>query len=99
MTYQAPLDDILSALKTAADLEGRLESGLYGDLDVDTLAAVIKEAGKFGAEVLEPLNRVGDKAGSKLVDGKVVTPEGVIRRDDPSARVLHVEENFRQRLE
>ncbi len=76
MTYQAPVDDILSALKTAADLEGRLESGLYGDLDVDTLAAVIKEAGKFGAEVLEPLNRVGDKAGSKLVDGKVVTPEG-----------------------
>ncbi len=76
MTYQAPVDDILRALKTAADLETRIVGGLYGELDVDTLAAVIDEAGKFGAEVLEPLNRVGDKTGSKLVDGKVVTPEG-----------------------
>ncbi len=76
MTYQAPVDDILAALKTAADLEGRLDAGLYGDLDADTLAAVIVEAGKFGAEVLEPLNRIGDKTGSKLVDGKVVTPVG-----------------------
>lgn len=76
MTYQAPVDDILTALKTAADLEGRLDAGLYGDLDADTLAAVIEEAGKFGAEVLDPLNRIGDKAGSELVDGKVVTPEG-----------------------
>ncbi len=76
MTYQAPVDDIMRALKTAANLEGRLESGLYGDLDADTLVAVIEEAGKFSAEVLEPLNRVGDKEGSKLVDGKVVTPQG-----------------------
>lgn len=76
MTYQAPVDDIMRALKTAANLEGRLEEGLYGDLDADTLSAVIEEAGKFGAEVLEPLNRVGDKAGSRLVDGRVITPEG-----------------------
>ncbi|MCB1513854.1 MAG: acyl-CoA dehydrogenase [Hyphomicrobiaceae bacterium] len=76
MTYQAPVDDILTALKTAADLGGRIDAGLYGDLDAETLEAVIAEAGKFGAEVLEPLNKVGDKAGSRLVDGKVVTPEG-----------------------
>jgi len=76
MTYQAPVDDILDALKVAAGLEGRMRRGVYGDLDADTLAAVIEEAGKFGAEVLEPLNRVGDKTGSRLIDGKVVTPEG-----------------------
>ena len=76
MAYQAPVDDILAALKTAADLDQRLAAGLYGELDVDTLAAVIGEAGKFGAEVLEPLNRVGDKAGSRLVDGRVETPPG-----------------------
>ncbi|MCB1505380.1 MAG: acyl-CoA dehydrogenase [Hyphomicrobiaceae bacterium] len=76
MTFQAPVDDILLALKTASDLEARISAGLYDDLDADTLAAVIEEAGKFGAEVLEPLNRVGDKAGSKLVNGEVVTPQG-----------------------
>ncbi|MFV0297460.1 MAG: acyl-CoA dehydrogenase family protein, partial [Hyphomicrobiaceae bacterium] len=76
MTYQAPVDDIMRALKTAANLEARLEDGLYGDLDADTLGAVIEEAGKFSSEVLDPLNRIGDKAGSKLVDGRVVTPQG-----------------------
>ena len=76
MTYQAPVDDIMRALKTAANLEGRLEDGLYGDLDADTLGAVIEEAGKFSSEVLDPLNRIGDKAGSKLVDGRVETPQG-----------------------
>ena len=76
MTYQAPVDDILLALKTAVDLDGRLAAGLYDDLDIETLTAVIEEAGKFGAEVLDPLNSVGDKQGSRLVDGKVVTPDG-----------------------
>ena len=45
-------------------------------VDEDTIRAVIAEAGKFGAEVLEPLDSVGDRTGSKLVDGKVVTPPG-----------------------
>lgn len=70
MTYSAPVDDILVALKTAADLEGRMGAGLYGDLDIDTLEAIIAEAGKFGSEVLEPINGVGDKSGSRLVNGR-----------------------------
>ena len=76
MTYAAPVDDILSALKSAANLDQRMALGLYGDLDEATLRAVVEEAGKFGSEVLEPLNRDGDRHGSKLVNGKVVTPPG-----------------------
>ena len=49
---------------------------MLGGLDEDTIRAVIEEAGKFGAEVLDPLSSPGDRAGSKLVDGKVVTPPG-----------------------
>ena len=45
-------------------------------MDEDTIRAVLEEAGKFGAEVLDPLSAPGDRAGSKLVDGKVVTPPG-----------------------
>ncbi|MEZ5843122.1 MAG: acyl-CoA dehydrogenase [Hyphomicrobiaceae bacterium] len=76
MTYQAPVDDIMSALNSAVGLGRQLEAGLYDGLDADTIRAVIEEAGRFAAEVLEPLNGAGDRAGSRLVDGRVVTPPG-----------------------
>jgi len=76
MTYQAPVDDIMHALKTAADLDGLIARGMLGGVDEETVRAVIEEAGKFGAEVLDPLSAPGDRAGSRLVDGKVVTPPG-----------------------
>ena len=76
MTYQAPVDDILHALKAAADLDDLIAHGLLDGVDEDTIRAVISEAGKFGAEVLDPLSAPGDRVGSKLIDGKVVTPPG-----------------------
>ncbi|MFN3868517.1 MAG: acyl-CoA dehydrogenase [Hyphomicrobiaceae bacterium] len=66
----------MAALKSAANLDAAMASGRYGDLDEATLRAVIEEAGKFGAEVLEPINRDGDRYGCKLVDGRVITPPG-----------------------
>ena len=75
MTYRAPIDDIMLALKAAAGLPELIDKGVV-DLDQDTLRAILEEAGKFGTEVLDPLNVVGDRTGSKLVDGKVVTPQG-----------------------
>ncbi len=75
MTYQAPVDDIMFALKTAVGLEGLIEQGVV-EADEDTIRAVLEEAGKFGSEVLAPLSRPGDETGSKLVDGKVETPAG-----------------------
>lgn len=76
MAYQAPVNDILFALRSAAGLDRLIEEGLYGGLDLDTMAAVLNEAGRFAGEVLEPLNWPGDREGSKLVDGGVVTPKG-----------------------
>jgi alkylation response protein AidB-like acyl-CoA dehydrogenase len=76
MTYRAPVDDILFALKTAGGLDGLIAGGHAGAIDEDTIRAIIEEAGKFGSEVLDPLNRVGDTVGSRLIDGKVVTPPG-----------------------
>jgi 3-(methylsulfanyl)propanoyl-CoA dehydrogenase len=76
MIYQAPVDDIMHALKTAAGLDGLIASGVLEGVDEETIRAIIAEAGKFGAEVLEPLDTVGDRTGSRLVDGKVVTPPG-----------------------
>jgi acyl-CoA dehydrogenase len=75
MSYVAPVDDILHALKTAAGLEALIADGTIST-DMDTVEAVITEAGKFGAEVLDPLNWSGDQEGSKLVNGVVHTPKG-----------------------
>ena len=76
MAYEAPVEDILFALKSAADVPQLIESGVYDGLDEDTLRAIVEEAGKFGSDVLDPLNRVGDTVGAKLADGHVLTPEG-----------------------
>jgi acyl-CoA dehydrogenase len=76
MTYSAPVDDIVTALKTVADLDARLANGLYPGLDSETIRAVIEQAGHFAADVLAPLNWSGDRAGSKWVDGVVTTPPG-----------------------
>jgi len=76
MAYTAPVDDIVFALKTAVGLDALIASGIYEGLDEDTVRAVVEEAGKFGAEVLDPLNRVGDKTTSKLANGTVETPPG-----------------------
>ena len=75
MTYHAPVDDIMFALETAAGLAGMIQDGVVA-VDQETVRAILEEAGKFGADVLDPLNTPGDRTGSKLVDGRVVTPAG-----------------------
>jgi acyl-CoA dehydrogenase len=76
MTYRAPINDMLLALNHGAGLQAALKAGHYGDFDGDIAAAVLEEAGKFASDVLAPLNRVGDKHGIKLADGKVTTAPG-----------------------
>ncbi len=76
MTYDAPVNDILSALKTAADWPRLMANGAVGDLDLETVAAVLAEAGTFAAEVLAPLNWSGDRAGAKFNAGNVTTAPG-----------------------
>ncbi|HEX2840001.1 acyl-CoA dehydrogenase [Hyphomicrobium sp.] len=77
MSYVAPVDDILFALKTVGDVSGDMDKGCdVAGLDEETLQAIIEEAGKFASEELAPLNKAGDRTPSRWVDGKVVTPPG-----------------------
>jgi acyl-CoA dehydrogenase len=69
MMYQPPLPQILLALQTAGQLEAR-------DISASDAEAILGEAGRFAAERIAPLNRVGDQKSAKLVDGHVVTPPG-----------------------
>jgi alkylation response protein AidB-like acyl-CoA dehydrogenase len=48
----------------------------YGEVNAELAEAVLGEAAKFAREVLDPLNRQGDKQGARLVDGRVSAPAG-----------------------
>ena len=76
MSYRAPLDDIGFALRHAAGLGTAVEQGLFGELSLDDVDAVVAEAGRFAGEVIAPLNRVGDTFGAKFKDGAVTTAPG-----------------------
>src|SRR5258707_9773756 len=76
MTYRAPINDMLLALNHGAGLQAAVKAGHYGDFDADLPALVLEEAGKFAADVLAPLNKVGDEHGITLDAGKVTTAPG-----------------------
>ena len=76
MTYHAPLADMSFALKYGTSLLPALEEGLLGDLTMDDVEAVLAEAGRMAAEVIAPLDRVGDRVGATIKDGVVTTAPG-----------------------
>lgn len=48
----------------------------YSELSPDLVKAVVAEGGRLAAEVMAPLNEVGDAHGCQLTDGEVTTPPG-----------------------
>ena len=74
--YQPPLEEIRFALRHHARLPELLDYPRFKSFDEDLIIGLLAEAGKFMSEVISPLNAVGDREGSRLVDGKVVTPTG-----------------------
>jgi len=74
MTYKAPVRDILFSLDAAAEF-GRL-TALFPHADSETSQAVLEGAGALAANVLAPLNRIGDTVGAKLENGVVRTAPG-----------------------
>ncbi len=73
--YQAPTKDMNYILHDLLQVSIQNVPG-YEELDADFTAAVLEEAGKISAEVVAPLNAVGDKEGCRLENGVVITPTG-----------------------
>ncbi|WP_439496941.1 acyl-CoA dehydrogenase family protein [Bosea sp. (in: a-proteobacteria)] len=76
MSYRAPVEDMVATLRHVAGLDRLMSDGLAPELDGGMTEAILDEAGKFAADVIAPLNTIGDKVGSKLKDGIVTTPPG-----------------------
>ena len=75
--YRAPLAEMHFVMTELAGLDDVAQLPGFEDATPDTVAAILEEADKFATEVLDPLNRAGDREGARLRDdGRVTTPAG-----------------------
>jgi len=74
--YRAPVEEIAFTLKEVAGLRAAVEEGLFGDLSLDLVDAILAEAGRFASEEVAPLYKAGDEHGAVLEDAAVATPPG-----------------------
>jgi len=76
--YTPPLRDMQFVLHEMLEVEKHLKKlPQHAEIDAATIDTVLEEGGKFCAEVLFPLNQIGDREGCKRnADGSVTTPRG-----------------------
>ena len=74
--YVAPLKDMQFVIEELVGLDQFAGISKFAEVTPALVEQVLAEAGKFGAEVLAPLNRVGDVQASTLKDAAVNTPPG-----------------------
>jgi alkylation response protein AidB-like acyl-CoA dehydrogenase len=76
MPYTPPLRDFAFILDHVAGFEQVRATDRFAEATPDTVQAILSEGGKLCAEVIAPLQRVGDKHPARLENGKVVSPPG-----------------------
>ena len=76
-SYTAPVRDMQFILHELLKID-RYNDVLVGFAEAtsDTIAAILEGAAQLSQEVLQPLNKVGDREGCRLENGKVITPSG-----------------------
>src|ERR1035441_10182954 len=75
--YIAPVRDMQFVINELLDAPAEWQSmPRYAELDAETVPKTLDEAGRFASDVRAPTNADGDIQGARLVDGKVVTPDG-----------------------
>ncbi len=76
MTYRAPVEDLQFLIGDV--LGGRelfaLEAFRHADFEV--VASVLAEGARLAADVIEPINQPGDRAGARIENGSVLTAPG-----------------------
>ena len=72
-TYAAPIRDMQFVLHDVLEISKQNLPG-YDELEPEFTQAILDAAGKIAAEVLAPLNAVGDREGCRLENGVVKVP-------------------------
>ncbi|MGD9265342.1 MAG: acyl-CoA dehydrogenase C-terminal domain-containing protein [Lysobacterales bacterium] len=66
--YRFPYKDAAFLLNELLDFDSFCEEAGLEEVNTELGLAILEEAGRFGSEVLAPLNTVGDELGAKLTD-------------------------------
>jgi acyl-CoA dehydrogenase len=74
--YRAPVTELRFVLEALLDAGQLARLPQYTEFSLDTAEAVLGEAGRFGAEVLAPLNQSGDREGAVWSAEGVQVPGG-----------------------
>jgi alkylation response protein AidB-like acyl-CoA dehydrogenase len=76
-TYVPPLADMRFVIERVLEAPAAwARCAAFADVDIDTVAAVLEEGGRFASEVLQPLNAKGDAEGCRVTAEGVTTPAG-----------------------
>ncbi|MGL4563953.1 MAG: acyl-CoA dehydrogenase family protein, partial [Halioglobus sp.] len=80
MQYQPPVNDLKFVLFDVLGVDQLQNFEKYAEASPDIICAVIEEAGRLAAEVLQPLNKIGDQQGCTYDPQTrgVTTPDGFV---------------------
>ncbi|WP_443113517.1 acyl-CoA dehydrogenase [Herbaspirillum seropedicae] len=80
MHYAPPLRDFAFVLDEVLQAPQVLRAlPAHAEIDGDLMMQVLEEAGRFAADVVAPLNGIGDREGCRFKNGTVTTPPGFER--------------------
>ena len=78
MAFSAPVAEQNFVLKHIVGIDALAQHARFADATPDMVQAIVEGIGAFAEGEFAPLNRIGDTVGARLVNGKVVMPEGFV---------------------
>ncbi|WP_295494777.1 acyl-CoA dehydrogenase [Sphingorhabdus sp. EL138] len=78
MAFSAPVAEQNFVLKHIVGIDALAQHARFADATPDMVQAIVEGIGAFAEGEFAPLNRIGDTVGARLIDGKVVMPDGFV---------------------